>query len=93
MKKIYNKYFDFIGIKNEGYKRIVIVTILLSMFIFPRFSDELSIYDFDDFFRYLFFDDSLEDVVLFYIWFLFLSPIVIGLIIKTYKWIKEGFNK
>ena len=29
MKNLYNKYCDFIGVENEGYRRILIVVIIL----------------------------------------------------------------
>ena len=81
MKNLYNKYFDYLDIENEGYRRILIVVIIL---LIPIIFIELTK-------KY----PSPDD--LFKVLYVLISPpiysiIGIGVIIKILNWIKEGFN-
>ena len=88
MKKYYNKYCDFIGITNEGPKRLTLVLIIILGLIFPFLFD----LDIEEYFEMMFFDD-LEDSFTFYFLILFPSPIIIGIFVKVTNWVKEGFKK
>jgi len=88
VKNFYNKYFDFIGVTNEGPKRLTLVSIIILGLIFPFLFD----LDIEEYFEMIFLDD-LEDSFFFYLLILFPSPIIVGVIIKVTNWVKEGFNK
>ena len=88
MKKIINKYFDFIGVTNEGHKRLTLVLIITLGLIFPFLFD----LDLEEYFEMIFFDD-LEDSFYFYLLILFPSPIIVGIIVKVTNWVKDGFKK
>jgi hypothetical protein len=87
MKKILNRYFDFIGVKNEGKRRLLIIFIIFCYFYISYYIDtNFSKRDF-----------GLEGDIQGYIFIitvpLILSLFSIGLITKIITWIKEGFNK
>jgi len=86
MKKIINRYFDFIGVKNEGKRRLLIIIIpIWSFYLTIQFGNEI-IKEFE--IR----DDIIQIIVGFGIP-LILSLFSIGLITKIFTWVKEGFNK
>ncbi len=96
MKNLYNKYFEFIGIDNEGYRRISkLIIILLSAVSFPlwiEFIYYLLEYNFE-----IYFTDYL---ILFFIiitigtfFLIVLSSIVYGILAKTFTWILDGFKE
>ena len=89
MRNIYNKYFEFIRIENEGYRRITVVIIVLLMIITPFFFE----LDLDDYLDHLFFQEDLEDTLFFYFIMLFPSPIIVGVTVKVFHWVTDGFNK
>ncbi len=89
MKKIINRYFDFIGIRNEGYKRLTFVLIIIIGFILPLFLG----LDLERYLDMIFFNDDLENTLITYFLILFPSPIIVGVIVKVTNWVKEGFNK
>ena len=88
MKNLFNNYFDFIGIENEGFRRIFSIIIVLGMFFLPY----LIGIDLDDYHRYILGIMGLENFLSF--WFVVLSPspIIFGIIIKPINWVKDGFN-
>tara|TARA_B100000073_G_scaffold284265_1_gene245492 strand:- start:47 stop:331 length:285 start_codon:yes stop_codon:yes gene_type:complete len=94
MKNLINKYFDFIGIENEGWRRISIIFIVLMIFPIPP----LVIKGED-------FDDLIEEIVelivfhhgvegfLFYWGYVLLQITILSVLIKTFNWVKDGFSK
>jgi len=89
MKNLFNKYFDFIEIENEGYRRIFSIIIVLGMF----FSPYLTGLDLDDYIEILVFNEGLDMFLIFWFVIFFPFPIIFGVIIKTIDWVKNGFNK
>ena len=85
-----NKYFDFIGIENEGYKRLFILSLFITPFIYGDFID--SNY-FSGRFLKNFLDLDGEEWVLYFLFFLPLSLILNGVFVKIYSWVKDGFSK
>jgi hypothetical protein len=88
MKNLFNNYFDFIGIENEGFRRIFSIIIVLGMFFLPY----LIGIDLDDYHRYILGIMGLENFLSFWFVVLFPSPIIFGIIIKPINWVKDGFN-
>ena len=92
MKEIIRKYFDYIGVENEGYRRVLsillpIPIILFFLFSIPEVGEER-------FFNLLFFQESDWFDLYFYLLFFLLSPlIIVGVITKIINWVKEGFKK
>ena len=88
MKKLFNKYCDFIGIENEGLKRILLL--LISIVLLPTFNvlDDSRIF----FFGYGDFDKIIS-ILLTIPTGIFISFLIVGFIIKTLNWIKDGFKK
>lgn len=83
-------YFEFLGIKNEGVKRLlVIVLVLFGLYIYPFLEDDLY---FDSVIDYLLFDD-FEESLIFYFHFFITSPIIVGVVVKTFMWVKDGFSQ
>jgi hypothetical protein len=75
MKNLFNKYFnkycDFIGVENEGYKRLLIISILLFPIIFP-----LSVgMNWEDVFSGLLFLKNYQSSLVFYLTIVLPSPI------------------
>jgi len=90
MKNLLNKYFDFIGIENEGYRRLLLVVIILLGITNPLY---LGLY-LDEYIRTLFFlqrEGWLLTLQLYI--FILLPSVIIGIIIKLINWVKNGFNK
>ena len=86
MKKIINRYFDFLGVENEGKRRLLIIIIpIWSFYLTIQFGDEI-IKEFE--IR----DDIIQIIVALGIP-LILSLFSIGLITKIITWVKEGFDK
>ena len=81
MKNLFNKYCDFIGVENEGYRRILLVVNILFYFYGINWL----------------YEDSRPrddiDLLLTYTIPLLFSIFSIGVIIKTFNWVKGGFNK
>ena len=84
-----NIYFDFIGIENEGYRRLTLVIIIILGLIIPL---TLGL-DIEDILDSMFFLSGLEEFLGIYLLILFPSPIIVGVIVKVTNWVKEGFNK
>jgi|APSaa5957512535_1039671.scaffolds.fasta_scaffold76893_3 hypothetical protein len=60
MKKTINRYLNFIGITNEGYKRLTIITIIIFGLYFPLLSGYVD--DFNTYKRIMLFDSiSIND--------------------------------
>jgi len=89
MKNLFNKYCDFIGVENEGYKRLLIISILLFPIIYPLLVGG----DIDDIFNLLLFLKDIENSLTYYLIIVLPSPIYFGIVIKTIDWVKQGFNK
>jgi hypothetical protein len=86
MKKIINRYFDFLGVENEGKRRLLIIIISIwSFYLTDQFGNEI-IKEFE--IR----DDIIQIIVALGIP-LILSLFSIGLITKIITWVKEGFDK
>jgi len=79
MKKIINRYFDLIGVENEGYRRVLSILIIISCLILP-FSFGVSNINF--YLELIFFQGHIDDSLFFYFLILFPSPIIIGVIVK-----------
>jgi hypothetical protein len=87
MKRLIKKYFDFIGVKNEGVKRILtIVIVLLSITIISVLYDNV-------FVGYLFFQDKLTYTLFCYFLILVPPPLIVGVFVKIFTWVKDGFNQ
>jgi hypothetical protein len=94
MKKLFNKYCDFIGVENDGLKRILIISILC-----------LTIINFNIFYQPIenvWKSWGYWDGNKFYIFsiLIILPPISsiitmfeIGFFIKTFNWVKDGYSK
>ena len=89
MKEIIKKYFDFIGVKNEGKRRLTLVLIITLGFLLPFILGS----DMDYYLRHIFFDRDFEDSLILWSLILFPSPIIVGVIVKITNWVKEGFKK
>jgi hypothetical protein len=90
MKKIINRYFNFLGVENEGYRRVLSILIIIPTIIIIFYI--IDVEGFDDFLEYLFFQDDIGDS--FQIYFILLLPtIIVSVIVKVISWVKEGFNK
>ena len=92
MRKLLNKYYNLIGIQNEGYKRLLIVSFFITPFIYyPLITDSRDNL-IDEIFwssgRYIY-----EDFVITYLFLILISILLNGFIFKIYIWIKEGFSK
>ena len=86
MKKLINRYFDFLGVENEGKRRLLIIIISIwSFYLTDQFGNEI-IKEFE--IR----DDIIQIIVALGIP-LILSLFSIGLITKIITWVKEGFDK
>ena len=76
-----NKYFNWLGIKNEGIRRIILVMYSSLAIIFTIW-----------YFDYLYFKDyGLSDYVMDTLLILLLF-VAISIFIKTITWIKQGFD-
>ncbi len=101
MKKLFNKYCDFIGVENEGNKRLFIISsIIISPIIcFSKIINGWNLFDFmREIFEELLF--IIPQSILYPIYLLFVgifsiitSFILLGLIYKTYNWVKDGYKK
>ena len=89
MKKLFNKYFnkycDFIGVENEGYRRLFILSWFITPFLYGQIVDGGFISDLlrgreDEWFGYFF---------ILLPW----SVILNGVFVKIYIWVKDGFSK
>jgi len=89
MKNLFNKYCDFIGVENEGYRRLILVSIILLGITNPLFFN----LDLDEYIPTLFFLHRDGWVVTLQVYFFILFPsIIFGIIIKVINWVKHGFN-
>ena len=102
MKRLFNKYFKYIGVENEGFKRIVFL-LIVTMFISEFFTDFFIVDGFFPLFveikEFIGFEHSTHletDEIDFIIGLLILLSfpfIFFGLLIGTFNWIKEGFRE
>lgn len=85
-----SKYFSYIGIKHEGFKRLTIIGIIILSFLSIFWADSEHIHSFLEI-------DNLWDLLLLIGVIvpvhLFLSMFFLGLIIIIFKWLIEGFKK
>jgi len=87
MKKIINRYFDFIGVKNEGKRRLLIIFIIFCYFYMGYWLDtNRRTWDFG-------LEGDIQGGIFILTVPLILSLFSIGLITKIITWVKEGFNK
>ena len=84
MKNLFNKYCDFIGIENEGYKRLFILSWFITALLYGEITEGGYISDL------LWF--RLEDWFYYFLFFLPLSLILNGVFVKIYNWVKDGFK-
>ena len=88
MKNLYNKYCDFIGIENEGSKRILLLSISIVLLPALNALHDSRIF----FFGYGGFDKNIS-ILLSIPTCIFIIFLIVGFIIKTRNWIKDGFKK
>ena len=88
MKNLFNKYCDFIGVENEGSRRILLL--LTTIILLPIFNvvNDSRIF----FFGYSDFDKIISILLPIPIGF-FISFLIVGLIIKILNLIKDRFVK
>ena len=88
MKNLFNKYCDFIGVENEGSRRILLL--LITIILLPIFNvvndSRIFFFGYSDF-------DKIISILLPIPTGLFISFLIVGLIIKTLNLIKDGFEK
>ena len=86
MKQLFNKYCDFIGVENEGYKRLLIVSSFITPFIYGSVVEGGFIEDF--------FKVEINGAIRAYFIILFpISLLLNGFFIKIFNWVKDGFKK
>ena len=90
MKNLFNKYCDFIGIENEGNKRLLLVfNSVCSSILFFWFIEETRPRDWGlprgDIFEII-------GIILPLITSILISTLFCGLIIKTFNWVKDGYK-
>jgi hypothetical protein len=88
MSKYITKYFQFIGVENEGLKRILIL-VLISWYGVVLMAGGAEFLQ-----RGLSFeiDDILETLILIVIFFIFI-PLVFSIVVKILMWIIDGFKQ
>ena len=79
MKNLLNKYFDFIGVKNEGLRRIILLLIIYLNFPLYKYLD-------NKYWRYYW---DWEWVML----SIPISIFSVGIIVKIFNWVKDGFSE
>ena len=88
MKNLFNKYCDFIGVENEGSRRILLL--LITIILLPIFNvvndSRIFFFGYSDF-------DKIISILLPIPTGFFISFLIVGLIIKTLNLIKDGFEK
>ena len=88
MKNLFNKYCDFIGVENEGSRRILLL--LITIILLPIFNvvndSRIFFFGYSDF-------DTIISILLPIPTGFFISFLIVGLIIKTLNLIKDGFEK
>jgi hypothetical protein len=86
MRKLFNRYFDFIGVENEGHKRILIIIIIFwFLYILIQVIDEiLSVFGIRGDINEIIFGLGISLIITFF---------SVGFVIKTFNWVKDGFNK
>ena len=94
MKKYLDKYFEFIGIDHEGYKRLTVIGIVLFGGIFlPIFIEEsFKLFDIYEILFFVHHEGWLISLWLYFLIFI-LSPIIVGIILKIINWIIDGFKQ
>ena len=91
MKERINKYFSFIGVKDEGVKRLLLVIIVISSVLSPNLQYG---WDLEDYYElFMWYDENYDEIIRFYWSFFFQSLFIVGVVSKTYYWVKEGFNQ
>ena len=98
MKSLIKKYFDFIGVKNEGVRRLLTIIIVLFGFIFPNLIVVMDGNDLDLFYLFeLYIFQEFESRWIYslqlYLITLVPSPIIVGVVVKIFTWVKDGFKK
>ena len=89
MKKIYNKYFELIGIKHEGLKRISFIIIVLFSFggfIADSVGQKEGRIDFRDVVFY---------ITIIPLWFTFLYGLIVRILVSIKRiiyWVIDGFK-
>jgi len=83
MKKLWNKYFDWVGVENEGNRRLFMVIIIFWFFyLLIQFVDEI-----------LRGGHDINEII-FELGILLIIPFFsVGFVIKTFNWVKDGFKK
>ena len=85
IKNLYNKYFDLIGIKKEGYRRVFVI-IFFCFYLYSLYVDGVNKVMKGD-------SDDFRDII-FYITFIPLYwMIFLGIFTKIFTWVKDGFKK
>lgn len=88
MKNLFNKYCDFIGVENEGSRRILLL--LITIILLPIFNvvndSRIFFFGYSDF-------DKIISILLPIPTGFFISFLIVALIIKTLNLIKDGFEK
>ena len=83
MKKLFNKYFNLIGVHNEGYKRLIFIGLIIGwVWSYQLGSGEL-----------VSLVDDFPDTHLMTLQIISLPIIVFGIVIGTFNWIRKGFNE
>ena len=93
MKERINKYFSFIGVEDEGVKRLLLVIIVISSLLSPNLQYGWDLEDYYELFTWNEPPWDYEEILLFYWTFFFQSLFIVGVVSKTYYWVKEGFNQ
>ena len=88
MSKYITKYFQFIGVENEGLKRILILVSISWYGVVLMAGGEEFLQ------RGLSFeiDDILQTLILIVIFFIFI-PLVFSIVVKILMWIIDGFKQ
>ena len=88
MKNLFNKYCDFIGVENEGLRRILLL--LITIILLPIFNvvndSRIFFFGYSDF-------DKIISILLPIPTGFFITFLIVGLIIKILNLIKDGFEK
>ena len=80
LMKYNNKYCEYIGIRNNGYKRLIFISYILWILVGgPLMMEEMRIW-------------RDEDVIVFMFWWSISLPIILVILFKIFFWIKDGFN-
>jgi len=87
MKNLFNKYCDFIGVENEGNRRLLIIIIIFCYFYIIYFiTDNFTGSEFG-------LKGDIEEFIFIFTVPLILSFFSVGFVTKTFNWVKQGFNK